>query len=487
MKLNKILAGINYELIKGSTDIDIKDLSNDSRKIKENFLFVATSGYEDDGHNYINNAISNGATAIIISKNITVESDICIIKVPNTNKIMSKLSMNFFDNPQDKLIKIGITGTKGKTTVTFMIKKILESSNIECGLIGTTGIYIKDKYYKSINTTPSIYEIIKYMDEMVKQKIKYIVMEVSSQALKYDRVNDIIFDYGLYTNLTSDHIGPGEHSSMEDYISSKAKLFKQSKIGILNIDDKYYPQIIENSTCKIYTYGCYKSSSLTIEKIDLLKDENFIGINLTTSGIIKDNFKISMPGKFTAYNASLAILTTFLMGINIKYIKESLKKFSVRGRVENIEISSKFKLIIDYAHNGISTKSILETIKEYNPKRIVTIFGCGGNRSRDRRYEMGYMAGLYSDFCIITEDNNRYEEFENIVADIQIGIDKTNCKYVIIPDRKEAIRKAIKEAEEGDIIMLLGKGHEDYKEVKGVRYPFDERKIIQEILVEENL
>lgn len=484
MELKRLFQNISHVLIKGTLEIDIKDLIIDSRKVSPNTLFIAIDGSNSDGHDYIKDAISNGAAAILVSKDVEVEEDVTVIKVENTNKILSKLSMTFFNYPQSKLKTIAITGTKGKTTTSFMIKKIIEKSNHSCGVIGTTGVYINDIYYPLKNTTPGPYDIFKYMNEMVQNKIEYVVMEVSSQALKYNRVNDIIFDYGIFTNLTKDHIGEFEHDSMEDYIKSKAKLFNQSNYGIFNMDDDHFYDMVSGGDAQINTFGYNDKADLKAEKLDLIRKGDFVGIKLTTSGVINDTFEISTPGKFSSYNAMAAILTCYKLGIDTKYIKDALKEFSVKGRIEPIKVSDKFTLLIDYAHNGVSTESILTTIKDYNPKRIVTIFGCGGNRSKDRRYEMGKIASKYSDFCIITEDNNRYEEFEDIAQDILKEYDK-KCPYEIIPKRKEAIRYAIKNGKEGDIIMLLGKGHEDYIEVKGERIPFDERVIIKEILEEE--
>ena len=484
MNLLKLLNKIEYTLVKGNVDIVVKDIAYDSRKVDKDYVFISIVGSNVDGHDYIDKAIDNGASCIIVSKDITIESDVTVIKVEDTNKILSRLSMNLFDNPHKKMKTIAITGTKGKTTVSFMIKKIIEESSSKCGIIGTTGIYIGDKYYSSKNTTPNSYEIFKYMNEMVNNNIEYVVMEVSSQALKYDRVNDIIFDYGVFTNLSQDHIGEFEHSDMEDYVSSKAKLFKQCVDGIFNLDDKYFFDMVDMGESSINTYGYDDKADIKVKSMNLYRDGNLVGINLELDGLIKDSFKISTPGKFSSYNAMAAILTCYLIGIDNKYIKKALLDFSVKGRVEPVYVSDKFTLLIDYAHNGVSTESILTTIREYNPKRIITIFGCGGNRSRDRRYEMGEVAGKYSDFCIITEDNNRYEEFDDIAKDILVGMNKTECEYKIISDRKEAIKYAIMNGQEGDIIMLLGKGHEDYKEIKGERYPFDERVIIKEILDE---
>ena len=483
MNLRELFKDISYVLLKGDIDGDIIDIAYDSRNVKPGDLFVALVGNDQDGHDYISMAIENGAAALLVSKDIEIEDEVTVIKVEDTRKILSKLSMRYFKFPQSKMKTIAITGTKGKTTVSFMIKKIIEETGKQCGLIGTTGIYIGKKFYKTKNTTPESYDILKYMNEMVDDKIEYMVIEVSSQALKYDRVNDIIFDYGIFTNLTQDHIGAGEHDSMEDYIDSKGKLFKQANYGIFNMDDEHFYDMIKRGDSSINTYGYNEKADLRAVSMDLIKDNKFIGIELKTEGVIKDTFKISMPGKFSSYNAMAAIMTGYLLGIETVYIKKALENFSVKGRVEPVKVSDDFKLLIDYAHNGVSTESILKTIREYDPGRIVTIFGCGGNRSKDRRYEMGEMASKYSDKCIITEDNNRFEDFEDIAKDIMVKFDK-KCEHVIIPDRKEAIKYAIETGKPGDIIMLIGKGHEDYKEVKGVRYPFDERVVIKEILEE---
>lgn len=483
MELKKIFRNIKMKLIKGNIEIDIKNISYDSRKIRDGYLYIAIKGNNVDGHDYIDEAIKKGAVCVVISKDIEVDSDIAVIKVDDTRKILSKVAQNYFNYPQSKLKTIAITGTKGKTTVSFMIKKILETAGYECGVIGTTGVYIGDKFYKAKNTTPESFETIKYMNDAVKKKIPYLVMEVSSQALKYNRVNDIIFDYAIFTNLTQDHIGTLEHDNMEDYIKSKAMLFNQANYGIFNIDDSHFYDMVMGGDSIIDTYGYNELADLRIKDLKLIREGHFLGIELTTEGVINDTFRISSPGKFSAYNALSAILTCYKLGIKVSDMKKALEDFSVKGRVEPVKVADDFTLLIDYAHNGVSTESILSTIREYNPGRIVTIFGCGGNRSKDRRYEMGEMASKYSDFCIITEDNNRYEEFSDIAEDILVKYDK-KCEYVIIPDRKSAIKYAIKNGKKGDVIMLIGKGHEDYKEIKGKRYPFDERIIIKEILEE---
>lgn len=482
MKLKKILNNIEYELIKGSLDTNITDLCYDSRKVTKDCAFICLEGTQVDGHDFIDTAIKKGASTIFIEKDIEVSQPVTVIKLSNTRKDLSLLSINYFDNPASKLTMIGITGTKGKTTTSWMIKNILEEEGKKVGVIGTMGVFIGNNHYETINTTPESYEIQKYLSEMVNQNIEYAIMEVSSQALKVGRVEGMTFDYGIFTNLTKDHIGEGEHENMEDYIYSKSLLFQKSKHGILNIDDKHYQDMTKNNTCDIHTFGKNKEADLIINNIKLLRKEHFIGLELHTKGLIEDTFLVNTPGEFSAYNAISAILTTKLIGCKLESIKKALSKVAVKGRVEIIPVSSKYSVIIDYAHNGISMTNILNTMREYHPKRIVSLFGCGGNRSKTRRYDMGEISGRLSDFTIITEDNSRYEDINDIMNDIEIGLKKANGKYIKIEDRKEAIKYAIENAKEGDIILLLGKGHETYREKNGVREHFDEREVIKEII-----
>lgn len=482
MKLNNILNNIEYEIIKGNLDVNINDICYDSRKVSEGSLFVCLVGSSSDGHDYIGMAISKGATSIVIQKDIEVNDDITVIKVSDTRRTLSRLAINYYGNPSSEMTMIGITGTKGKTTTASMIRNILLEDNKNTGIIGTLGITFNDKNYSTVNTTPESLELQKYLREMADSGIKYVVMEVSSQALKVGRVDGMVFDYGVFTNLTRDHIGENEHADMEEYAYCKSLLFNMCKNGIFNIDDKYYNEMIKNSTCNIYTFGYNKESNLVIDDIKLLRRENFIGIEVNIKGIINDTFLVNTPGEFSAYNSVCAIMVTNHIGCSIDSIKNALSKVAVKGRMEIISVSDKYSVIIDYAHNGISIKSVLETIRAYNPKRIVCLFGCGGNRSKDRRYEMGEISGNLSDLTIITEDNSRYESVHDIMNDIEIGLNKTTGEYIKIADRTDAIKYAIDNALEGDIILLLGKGHETYQEKNGERIHYDEREVIKEIM-----
>lgn len=476
MKLIKILSGIKYEVVKGDIEIEVNNISYDSRKVGKEDAFICLVGASVDGHDYIEKAIESGANTIIVQKDINIDSDVTVIKLEDTRKSLSRLAINYFDNPSSELTTIAITGTKGKTTTSFMIKNILEEDNKKVGVIGTMGVFFGDKHYSTVNTTPESYDIQKYLREMVNDGVEYLVMEVSSQALKVGRVDGMMFDYGVFTNLSEDHIGDNEHKDMEEYIYCKSLLFKMCKNGIFNIDDIHYNEMIKDCTCKVYTFGHNKEANLVIDKVELLRKEHFIGLEMKTSGIVNDVFLVNTPGEFSAYNSACAIVVTTLLGCNIDSIKDALSKVAVRGRVEIVPVSKKYTVIIDYAHNGVSTESILTTMRKYNPKRIVSLFGCGGNRSKDRRYDMGEVSGKYADLSILTEDNSRYEDVNDIINDIEVGIKKTDGKYIKIPDRREAIKYAIDNAEEGDIILILGKGHETYQEKNGKRTHFDDRE-----------
>lgn len=496
MKLSELLAQIDYTCLQGSMDKNIVDLVYDSRKAIPDTAFVCMVGVVSDGHSYIKNAIAGGCNTLIVEKSIEemdmetagivrTNADITIIQTKDSRSTLSYMAQALYGYPAKKLTTIAITGTKGKTTTTFMIRTILEECGHKTGIIGTTGVYIGDRRIEIHNTTPESYDIQMYLAEMVKAGCDSCVMEVSSQALKMNRTAGIQFDYSIFTNLSPDHIGEGEHADYAEYVYCKSLLFQQSRHGIFNMDDKEAPVMMKaGKNMDIHTYGFQPEADLCAGDIEYIVRGSFIGIGFETRGIMNGRFEVSTPGRFSAYNAMAAILVTTLMGADYKYIRDALTHTFVRGRVESVKISDRFTLLIDYAHNAMSMESILTTMKEYRPNRIVSLFGCGGNRSKLRRYEMGEISGTYADLSIITADNSRFENVMDIIEDIKVGMNKTDGNYVVIPDRKEAIKYSITHAEDGDIILLLGKGHEDYQEIEGIRHPFDERVIIADILKE---
>ena len=365
-----------------------------------------------------------------------------------------------------------------------MIKSILDSVGYNVGLIGTIEAIIGDKRIPAANTTPESYTIQQYFAQMVEAGCDCVVMEVSSQGLMLHRTAGIPFEIGIFTNLGKDHIGPNEHKDFDDYKRCKGLLFKQCRLGIANVDDKYFHDVFQGATCRTETFGFSEEADLRAENVQLVSRPGYLGVAYHVAGLMDFDVEIDIPGTFSVYNSLTAISVCRHFNVPVEKIKDALKKAKVKGRIEMIKVSDEFTLMIDYAHNAMSLESLLTTLKEYNPKRLVCLFGCGGNRSKDRRYEMGEVSGRLADLTIITSDNPRFEEPQAIIDDIKIGIGKTDGKYVEICDRKEAIKYAIENGQPGDVIVLAGKGHEDYQEIKGVKYPMDERVLIAEVLEE---
>ena len=482
MKLKDLLVSFPFTIVQGNTDIPVSDVIYDSRKVIEDCCFVCIKGYATDGHKFAADAIEKGATSLIVTEDVDVPESITVIKVDDARSALSKMSAEYFSNPAKELITIGITGTKGKTTTVAMIRSILEQAGIRTGTIGTLGIIIDNKVYKTNNTTPESYEIHQSMRKMVKKGCSVLIMEVSSIGLKQHRTDNITFDYGIFTNFSHDHIGGNEHDSMEEYLYCKSLLFRQCKTGIVNIDDPATEEIIKNAACSIETYGYSDSADLKGSDDKLIAGSGYIGVNFNLSGKRTLNVNVAIPGRFSVYNALAAISVCSHLNISDDDILKGLDNVKVKGRVEAVSVPGNYTLLIDYAHNAASMESVLTTLREYNPNRLVTMFGAGGNRPKARRFEMGEVSGKLSDLSVITEDNSRFESVHDIIADIKIGIDKTQGEYVIVPNRVDAIRYCIENAQDGDIIVLAGKGHEDYQEINGTKYHFDEREIIEDII-----
>lgn len=490
MKLAKLLERLTYEVIQGNDDIEITELVNDSRKVCKGSVFVCVSGAVVDGHDFIEDVADKGAIAVIVEKEVQAPAEMTVIRVEDTRYALALASAAYFGYPADELRVIGITGTKGKTTTTYMVKSILEGVGHKVGLIGTIEAIIGDEVIPARNTTPESFTIHQYFRKMVDAGCDAVVMEVSSQGLMLHRTAGIPFEIGIFTNLGEDHIGPNEHKDFEDYKRCKGLLFKQCKIGIANVDDKYFEEVFRDATCKIETFGFSEKADLRAKDTKLISAQGHLGVAYHVSGLMDFDVEIDIPGTFSVYNSLTAIAVCRHFQVPVEKIQSALKVAKVKGRIEMIKVSNDFTLMIDYAHNAMSLESLLTTLKEYNPKRLVCVFGCGGNRAKSRRYEMGEVSGNLADLTIITSDNPRFEEPQEIIDDIKIGMAKTTGNYVEIIDRKEAIRYAIDHAEAGDVIVLAGKGHEDYQEIKGVKYDMDERVLIAEIVKEskrENL
>lgn len=480
MKLSKILEGLEYSTLDCIKDLDIEDIHYDSRKCKENTIFVAIKGESLDGHKFIEKAYEKNCRVFIVEQRQNLPNDTIQIEVENSRLALSKISSNFFLNPSKDLKIIGITGTKGKTTTSNIIKKVIENAGYQAGVIGTNGIFYKNISEPSYNTTPESYELHRIFRDMINEGVEYVVMEVSSGGLMMDRVKDVEFDIGVFTNISEDHIGPKEHPDFEDYLYCKSKLFNLCKVGIVNRDDKNSDYIINNGKCKFITYSIDKPSDYRARNIEKSVDLDHLGVKFD---ILNENYIISSPGKFSVYNALSVIVVSKVLNIEKDIVKNTLKNIHVDGRVEIIKAVKRGTVILDYAHNKTSLLNILDTLREYNPKRLMCLIGSVGGRGISRRYEIGEVISEKCDICILTSDNPDFEDPNNIIKDIEKGFVK-NVETIKNADRKTALTKALDIMEDGDILLVAGKGHETYQLIKGERIEYSDREVIKDYFKE---
>ena len=486
MELKKLLIGLEGLKVKGNLDLDINGIEKNSKDVKEGFLFVAIKGFAVDGHKFIEDAIKKGAIAIVIEegcdlKTFKVPEGITVVMTKDTREALAIIASNFYGNPSSKFKLIGVTGTKGKTTTTFMIKEILEKAGKKVGLIGTIATYINGKRIKdSDRTTPESLELQQIFKQMVDAGVETVVMEVSSQSLKLHRVTGCEFDIVLFTNFSEDHISPNEHPNMEDYFNSKLKLFKMCNTGIVNADDLHgakIPRLFPESN--ITTYGIDNYANVLAKDITITNSYVDFRVKIKDRN---ERVKTGIPGRFSVYNSLAAISVALKFGIDAETIKEALVDVRVPGRSELVPNKKDLTIMIDYAHSPESLQNILSAVKVYTKGRVISVFGCGGDRDHGKRPIMGEISGNIADFTVITSDNPRTEEPSEIVKEIEDGMKKTKGKYITIVDRIEAIKYAIDMANKNDIIVLAGKGHETYQEINGKKYPFDEREIIKKLM-----
>jgi len=479
MRLSELISGIDSCIFEGN-DVDIKHITYNSKDVIEGSLFICIEGFKADGHHFAQEAVDRGAKALIISKDININGDVTLVKVNDTRKAMAIIASNFYKKPAEKMKIIGITGTNGKTTSTFMMKSILEAYGQKIGLIGTIYNIIGDKIIEAKRTTPESLDLQCLFKEMADNNCTYCVMEVSSHSLELDRVYGIDFEVGIFTNLTQDHLD--FHKTMENYFKAKLKLFDRAKNAIINIDDDYGKEALRYVKGNILKYGIdsvadvyAKDITMSDEgtKFKLCYDSNEIEVNL------------HLPGKYNVYNALGCAAAALSLGIDINTIKKGLEDLkAVPGRSERIKAKQGFTVIIDYAHTPDGIENILKASREYTKGRLIILFGAGGDRDKTKRPLMGKAAGTFADYCIITSDNPRNEEPEKIIQDIIPGVEKTGCPYKIIVDRKEAIKYALMNAKKDDVIVIAGKGHETYQILKDKTVHFDEKEIVNELLQE---
>jgi UDP-N-acetylmuramoyl-L-alanyl-D-glutamate--2,6-diaminopimelate ligase len=486
MKLKEMLVGLEGLKVKGDLEQEIQGIESNSKKIEKGFLFIAIKGFDVDGHQYIGGAIEKGATAVMVEegcdlKALAIPEGITIVMARNTREALAICSSNFYGNPSRKFKLIGVTGTKGKTTTTFMIKEILEKAGKKVGLIGTIATYINGKKVKeSDRTTPESLELQRDFAQMAEAGVEAVVMEVSSQSLKLHRVDGCEFDIVVFTNFSEDHISPKEHPDMEDYFQSKLKLFQMCKTGISNADDLYgakMPKLFPESN--IITYGIDNFANVLAKDITITNSYVDFKVKVTDRN---ERVKTGIPGRFSVYNSLAAICVAQKFGVTPEAVKEALVEVKVPGRSEMVTNKREIPIMIDYAHSPESLENILQAVKSYTRGKVISVFGCGGDRDSGKRPIMGEISGRIADFTFITSDNPRTEEPEKIVEQIEEGMKKTKGKYKVVVDRTEAIKQAIQMANKRDIIVLAGKGHEPYQEINGVKHPFDERIIVNEII-----
>ncbi len=493
MRLGKLAEHLEggRDLMPELKEIEISDLVYDSRKATVGTLFFCLRGAKTDGHRYAESAYRAGCRCFVCEYDPLLPEDAVVLTVKNSREALADLSAVFYDHPARKLHLIGVTGTKGKSTVSAFIHQILNKNGCPCGLIGTTGAEIGDLHIPTANTTPESKELHKLLRQMVDAGLRYAVMEVSSQAYLTGRVRGIRFEVGVFTNLSPDHIGEGEHDSFENYRACKAAMFRHCDHAIVNADDPYSASMTAGADCTVAYYGfAANHRDHTDDKQYLLADapvrfmrEGKMGIGFDYRyGGIRYTAALPLPGEFNVYNALAAAAVCRHYGVPHPAVSLSLEQVSVKGRFETVEVpgAADAVFVLDYAHNGVSLRSVLRELRSYRPQRLVVLFGSVGGRTELRRKELGEAAAELADFAILTADNPDFEDPKAICRDIAEAMDacKAPCEYVIIPDRADAIRFAVTGAKAGDVVLLAGKGHEDYQLIEGRKVSFSEREIL---------
>lgn len=479
MTLSELLKDVNIKKIDGGGSMKISGIACDSRNVKPGNVFVCITGYETDGHKYAKTAVENGAVAVIAEHDLPTVDVPCVI-VDNTRKAMSEMAATFYNYPYKKFKLIGITGTNGKTTTTYLIKSILEHLGKKVGLIGTNQNMIGDMIMETSRTTPDSLELMQLFDMIASHNVDYVVMEVSSHALALDRVTACTFDVGAFTNITQDHLD--FHKTMEEYLAAKSILFNICSTGVVNIDDSRSGYIIDNARCQnMITYGINQDCDLKASNIILKEDGVKFDVNY---GGMEEHVDLPIPGEFSVYNALTAIGCCLAENIPLDLAVDGLHSAKgVKGRIEIVKTpGTNYTVIIDYAHTPDGLLNVINAIRGFVKGRIVTLFGCGGDRDASKRPIMGKIAGELSDFCIVTSDNPRTEDPEKIIEQVVEGVKQTECDYEVITNRFSAIEYALDHAKKNDIILLAGKGHETYQVLGKDTIKFDEREIVQKLL-----
>lgn len=494
MTIAELIRDTGISLRRGCADDTVTGISCDSRRIQSGELFVCVNGYETDGHYFIREAVRKCAGAVLLQETEfeknhgkiyrkEIPECVAILTASDTRIAMAQVAAAFYDYPAKELKLIGVTGTKGKTTTAYMIRAGLEMAGYQTGMIGTVEIDTGKRVIQPSHTTPESVDVQQYLREMADAGCKFVVMEVSSQALKLHRTEGLWFQMAVFTNLGVDHIGPGEHADFQDYLQCKRRLFLQAEQAVGNLGDRHLSEIWKDTDCKKITYAAGNLASDAADywclDPEYTEENEKLGIRCQVSGKLCGTLALSMPGRYNASNGLAAAAVLREMGVSGECIFAALREVQVPGRMEQIRLPGKGVALIDYAHNAMSLEAALKALREYRKRRIVTVFGCGGNRSPARRAAMGKAAGKYADFVILTTDNPRYEEPVKIMKEIERGLSETKTPYIMITDRAEAIGYAVKNCRPGDVILVAGKGHENYQEIRGIRYPMDDKELVK--------
>ncbi|MGL5677286.1 MAG: UDP-N-acetylmuramoyl-L-alanyl-D-glutamate--2,6-diaminopimelate ligase [Cellulosilyticaceae bacterium] len=475
MILKELLQDISYNLIEGTTDTIVDQIIYDSRIKTKDGLFMAIKGFKTDGHQYIDAAIANGAKTVVLEDRVAVPEGITVVQVSNAREVMAILANNMYDTPSQKLQVVGVTGTNGKTSITFLLGQILERMGNKIGVIGTIENRIGDTVLKSQHTTPESIDLQKLFHTMQESQVSHCLMEVSSHALELARVKGTDFKVGIFTNLTQDHLD--FHETMENYALAKAKLFKQCQVGVINTDSPYATTMIAESTCKVITYGIDKKADYTAHDICITAGDASYTLE-TPEGTYK--VVVPIPGKFTVYNTMAVIISARALGLDMETILEALKSVKgVPGRIQSFGAPKGYSVIVDYAHTPDGLENVLQAITQFVKGRIITVFGCGGDRDNTKRPIMGEMAAKYSDYVVVTSDNPRSEDPLRILEQVEVGVKRQTTPYRMIEDRKEAIHQALQMAAQDDVVLVAGKGHENYQILKERIIHFDDSEVVQ--------
>lgn len=493
MRLKQLVDGLGCTLLQGSLEQDVKDICYDTCRLIPGALFVCIRGARQDSHALAAQAAAAGAAALAVEYPLAeTPPGVTVVQFASTRRAMALLAAAFWGYPARQLCMVGVTGTKGKTTTTHLLRAVLAAAGRRVGMIGTNGAYLPGRHESLDRTTPESRDLQCLLRRLVDAGCDTCVMEVSSQGLMMDRVAGIRYDVGVFTNLYPDHIGPGEHASFEEYRAWKGELFRRCQVGVVNLDDENAGALLAGHTCSLLTYGFDARADYRAEPdYRLLRTPAVLGVEFTLwePGARRLDLQVGMPGRFSVYNALAAAAAARALGAAECAVRTGLCQAAVQGRVELVPVSDRFTVVLDYAHNEAAAESLLTTLRAYRPHRLVVVFGCGGNRSRLRRTGMGEVCARLADLCILTEDNNRFERVEDIWADIRAGMARVPrpAPCVEIADRLDALHYALDHAETGDLIAVIGKGHETYRDRLGVKTPFPERELLEEYAAQRGL